>query len=83
MMSPDRPARDTDNASAALRRRHGIRVVDLLEREPAWAQEFTNLSHGWRRLFCEMFGTFLLVTAGAGAGSSMPGRTVVSVASPH
>jgi len=39
----------------------------LLEREPVWAREFTDLSHEWRRLFGELFGTFLLVLAGAGA----------------
>src|SRR5664279_760973 len=39
----------------------------LLEREPVWAREFTDLSHEWRRLFGELFGTFFLVLAGAGA----------------
>ena len=53
--------------AAALRGRHGTRVAALLERQPAWAQDFTDLSQEWRRLFGELFGTFLLVTAGAGA----------------
>lgn len=26
----------------------------LLEREPVWAREFTDLSHEWRRLFGEL-----------------------------
>lgn len=50
-----------------MRRRHGTQVADLLERQPAWVQDFTDLSQEWRRLFGELFGTFLLVTAGAGA----------------
>ena len=57
----------TDDAAAALRRRHGVRVAELLERQPSWAQDFTDLSQEWRRLFAELFGTFLLVTVGAGA----------------
>jgi aquaporin Z len=36
-------------------------------REPVWARDFTNLAYEWRRLFSELFGTFLLVFAGAGA----------------
>jgi aquaporin Z len=36
-------------------------------REPAWAQDFSDLSYEWRRLFSELFGTFLLVLVGAGA----------------
>ena len=37
-------------------------------REPVWAREFTDLDYEWRRLFSELFGTFLLVLAGAGGG---------------
>lgn len=48
--------------------RHGPRIALLLEREPVWAQDFTNLSYEWRRLFSELFGTFLLVLVGAGSG---------------
>ena len=47
--------------------RHGPRVAALLEREPVWARDFTDLSYEWRRLFSEVFGTFLLVLVGAGA----------------
>ncbi|HEX2904876.1 MAG TPA: aquaporin [Jatrophihabitans sp.] len=50
-----------------LRRRHGRRIADLLERQPVWAKDFGDLSYEWRRLFSELFGTFLLVLAGAGA----------------
>ncbi|HEV3172108.1 MAG TPA: aquaporin [Actinocrinis sp.] len=39
----------------------------MLEREPVWARDFNNLSYEGRRLFSELFGTFLLVLAGAGA----------------
>lgn len=40
----------------------------LLEREPVWARAFTDMAYEWRRLFSELFGTFLLVLVGAGAG---------------
>jgi aquaporin Z len=36
--------------------------------EPLWVRDFHDLHHEWRRLFAEVFGTFLLVLAGAGAG---------------
>lgn len=52
---------------AALRRRHGVHVAELLERQPGWAQDFTDLTQEWRRLFAELLGTFLLVLVGAGA----------------
>ncbi|MDP9115695.1 MAG: aquaporin [Actinomycetota bacterium] len=59
-------------ASDSERGRHGPRDQSRraaeLEREPAWARDFTDLTHEWRRLFSEMFGTFLLVLVGAGAG---------------
>ncbi|HLN07212.1 MAG TPA: aquaporin [Acidimicrobiales bacterium] len=38
----------------------------LLAIEPPWVSDFDNLAHEWRRLFCELFGTFLLILAGAG-----------------
>ncbi len=44
----------------------GLRVARLLEREPRWSVDFTDLRFEWRRLFSELFGTFLLVTVGAG-----------------
>ncbi|MEV0036392.1 MULTISPECIES: aquaporin [unclassified Streptomyces] len=56
------------NVEALVRARHPAPVADLLEREPIWARDFDNLSFEWRRLFSELFGTFLLVLAGAGAG---------------
>ncbi len=33
-----------------------------------WARDFTNMDYEWRRLFSELFGTFLLVLVGAGGG---------------
>jgi aquaporin Z len=39
----------------------------MLERDPPWSREFTDLSYEWRRLFGELFGTFLLVVVSAGA----------------
>jgi aquaporin Z len=34
--------------------------------EPPWVRNFQDLSHEWRRLFSEAFGTFLLVLAAVG-----------------
>ena len=48
--------------------RHSPRIAQLLQREPVWACDFTNMSYEWRRLFSELFGTFLLVLVGAGGG---------------
>ncbi len=50
-----------------LEARRGPRVAALLAREPVWAREFDDLHYEGRRLFSELFGTFLLVLAGAGA----------------
>ena len=52
---------------AMVRARHGTTITRLLEGEPIWVKDFTNLHYEWRRLFSELFGTFLLVLAGAGA----------------
>jgi aquaporin Z len=80
MAQPDQedPTHNTDpthDASGAERRRinavvaarHSTRIGELLEREPVWARDFTNLRYEWRRLFSELLGTFLLVLVGAGA----------------
>lgn len=48
--------------------RHGPRIEQLLDRQPVWGRDFTNLTYEWRRLFSELFGTFLLVLVGAGSG---------------
>ncbi len=81
-------------ADQAWRRRHTVRTAELLEPEPVWARDFANLAFEWRRLFSELFGTFLLVLAGAGgavleartgggvgrvAAVTAPGLTVLSV----
>ncbi|HEV7147607.1 MAG TPA: aquaporin [Pedococcus sp.] len=58
----------------ALRARHGTHIAELLEREPAWARDFTDLSQEWRRLFAETFGTFLLVLVAAG-GAVLDAKT--------
>ncbi len=55
-----------DHVEQMVQRRHGIAGARLLEREPIWVRDFTNLDYEWRRLFSELFGTFLLVMAGAG-----------------
>jgi aquaporin Z len=56
-----------DYVQQMVQRRHGIAGAQLLEREPIWARDFTDLKYEWRRLFSELFGTFLLVIAAAGA----------------
>ncbi len=43
-------------------------LVGIAELEPPWVREFDNPRHEWRRLFSELFGTFLLVLVGAGGG---------------
>jgi len=50
------------------------RRAELLARQPIWAREFDDLSYEWRRLFSELFGTFLLVLAAAG-GAVLDART--------
>ena len=40
----------------------------LLELEIPWGPDFDDPRHEWRRLFSELFGTFLLVVVGAGGG---------------
>jgi aquaporin Z len=43
-------------------------VRELSEVEAPWAEAFDDPSQEWRRLFSELFGTFLLVLVGAGGG---------------
>ena len=62
---PDPEVTRRDHVDGPVRARA---VAELLEREPVWARDFNDLSVEWRRLFSELFGTFLLVLAGAGAG---------------
>jgi aquaporin Z len=47
--------------------RRAIRNRAVLGVEPSWGRNFNDLSHEWRRLFAELFGTFLLVLVAAGA----------------
>ena len=42
-------------------------MAAVLEAEP-WSHDCDNPAHEWRRLFSELFGTFLLVLVGAGGG---------------
>jgi aquaporin Z len=56
-----------DRVEAIVDARHGTRIAAVLEREPVWARDFNDLTYEARRLFGELFGTFLLVLAGAGA----------------
>jgi aquaporin Z len=58
---------EQDRIDAIVRSRHRQPIAQLLEREPQWSRDFDDLSFEWRRLFSEVFGTFMLVLAGAGA----------------
>jgi aquaporin Z len=53
-------------AEATAARRE-IRTRAVLGVQPSWGRNFNDLSHEWRRLFAELFGTFLLVLVAAGA----------------
>lgn len=59
---------ERERVAEVVERRYSPRVAQLLEREPVWSRDFGNLTYEWRRLFSELFGTFLLVTVAAGAG---------------
>jgi aquaporin Z len=58
---------ESERVQTVVNSRHPPRLAELLDREPSWARDFTDLHYEWRRLFSEMFGTFLLVVAAAGA----------------
>lgn len=58
---------ERERINALVDARHSAPIAAELQRQPRWARDFTDLSYEWRRLFSEMFGTFLLVLAGAGA----------------
>ncbi|MDQ2839316.1 MAG: aquaporin [Actinomycetota bacterium] len=66
--SASSPQVEPGHVEAAVQARHGPRIAQLLERQPVWGRDFGDLQYEWRRLFSELFGTFLLVVAGAGAG---------------
>lgn len=61
----DKRAEETGRAQPRVHDRPGSGTAQLFE--PVWARDFTDLSYEWRRLFSELFGTFLLVLAAAGA----------------
>jgi aquaporin Z len=50
----------------------------LVHVEPPWIAAFRDPNQEWRRLFAEVFGTFMLVTVAAGAGvvSALSGGSV-------
>ncbi|HWH10070.1 MAG TPA: aquaporin [Solirubrobacteraceae bacterium] len=69
----DRPEADSHalpEAGTALHRSLTLwsLVRELSEVEAPWARRFDDPSQEWRRLFSELFGTFLLVLVGAGGG---------------
>jgi aquaporin Z len=55
-----------DRVTAKALARPSPLIAHFVERDPAWVRDFTDLSYEWRRLFSELFGTFLLVLAAAG-----------------
>lgn len=61
------PSERSARIDAVVSARHAGRIAELLEREPVWARHFSDLRYEWRRWFSELFGTFLLVLAAAGA----------------
>jgi aquaporin Z len=52
--------------------------MGLVHIEPHWIADFRDPTQEWRRLFAEVFGTFMLVTVAAGAGvvSALSGGSV-------
>ncbi|MFB7501781.1 hypothetical protein ACFC09_45285 [Streptomyces sp. NPDC056161] len=72
-----------DDVEAIVRARHGARIATVLEREPVWARDFTDLTHEGRRLFGELLGTFLLVLAVPEQRSWRQPLTVRSVGPPR
>jgi len=65
---------EPERVELVVRPEQFTRRAELLARQPVWAREFDNLTYEWRRLFSELFGTFLLVLAGAG-GAVLDART--------
>jgi aquaporin Z len=53
-------------AQHLVRRPHGPWTTGHAQPDASWSRDFTDLSYEWRRLFSELFGTFLLVIVGAG-----------------
>jgi len=75
MASPDPPAPHPDampkppaGGAVASAAHAGAAGVALAHVEPPWISAFRDPSQEWRRLFAEVFGTFMLVTVAAGAG---------------
>jgi aquaporin Z len=80
MTQPDRhndegSKNQVDRAAAAAPDRASQLTAPVVERESAWVRDFTDLSYEWRRLFSELFGTFLLVLAAAG-GAVIQDRSI-------
>ena len=64
MANPDPPAAREGVAAPASE----LGVAALEHFEPAWIAVFRDPTQEWRRIFAEVFGTFMLVTVAAGAG---------------
>jgi len=62
-MTEPEPSRPTTGLGVARR----SLLEEISGGDPLWVRRFADASREWRRLFAELFGTFLLVLAGAGA----------------
>jgi aquaporin Z len=62
-MTEPEPSRPTPGLGVARR----SLLDEIAGRDPVWVRRFADSSREWRRLFAELFGTFLLVLVGAGA----------------
>jgi aquaporin Z len=61
-------------AQHLVRRPHGLWATGQAQPDASWSRDFTDLRYEWRRLFSELFGTFLLVIVGAG-GDMLDAKT--------
>jgi aquaporin Z len=66
-MSTDAPVPGPEEELTPVQR-SSILMRGPLGTEPPWVREPHNLTYEWRRLFSELFGTFLLVLVAAGGG---------------
>jgi aquaporin Z len=65
VVNQEEQQRRTERLGSAPRSTTLSHVAEL---EAPWLRDFDDPKHEWRRLFAEVFGTFLLVLVGAGGG---------------
>jgi len=66
MANPEPPPVHQDEGAAPPASESGM--ATLVRYDPPWIGVFRDPSQEWRRIFAEVFGTFMLVTVAAGAG---------------